>query len=161
MDRHWAGLMFSLTLPHRTKLLPAVFHHTGHTVVSSCSPPQQGCAVSFETWLPSTCLCACNFDLDTYKGPFLSDDLGQGTRSSRCWCGGTLGGADVGKTRTFQETESEIQERTGSLAALGRDPADTGWFPCKSSPRINSCPARLEFYIRTGPAGHTRVKGTT
>lgn len=55
---------------------------------------------------------------------------------------GPWAGPDTGKTRPFQETESEIQKRTGSLAALGRDSADTGWFPCEF------CQARLEFYIR-------------
>lgn len=88
-----AALMLSLTPSYRTQLLPVVYHHTRHTVVSSCLPPQHGCAVSFEAWLPSSCLYACNFDLDTYKGPFLSDGLEWGTRSIRCWCGRTLGGA--------------------------------------------------------------------
>lgn len=69
-----------------TQLLPAVYHHTGHTVVASCiqlhsmavpSHLRLGC-------LPPICVPACSFDLDTYKGPFLSDSLGWGTRHSRC-----------------------------------------------------------------------------
>lgn len=55
-----------------TQLLPAVYHHTGHTVVASCiqlhstavpSHLRLGC-------LPPVCVPACSFDLDTYKGPF-------------------------------------------------------------------------------------------
>jgi hypothetical protein len=58
---------------------------------------------------------------------------------------GPWAGPDIGKSRPFQETESEIQERTGSLVVLGRDLVPLAGFLANLVPGLTLVQPDLNF----------------
>lgn len=131
------------------QLFPAVYHHS----MAVLSPLELGCLSSVG---PPVCV-PVNLTLTPTRG--ISYLIGWDRAPDAVGAGvaGPWVEPSIGKTWPFRETESEILEGTGSLEVLGRDLAAAGCFPCKSSPRINICLARLELSVRPAHAGNGQL----